>query len=268
MNDRVSILHLGEGESRQAWKEALAGRPWDRGTLIKRDGRRAVHRAGVNGLKVSLKSRPLERSRFRFRLTEYARATRAARLIGKHEDVATPPVLFHGAVDDLEILVHPWIEGPTLLDRMCASDSEERGAWLRHGASRVTMMLFRGIVNRDMKPSNIVVPSGDETSMTMIDVGGVRRFELLRGDRWPRWAARMLTALVFEPRGVGLHIPDEQVLSCVPVMVECGFSGFVDARRRGQRRRLLASTNQEVQRLLGSHGDAKPKINPLEPPRP
>ncbi len=272
MGDRVTILHLGEGEDRTAWKRALADRPWERGAIIKKDSDREVWRANVLGSNVSVKVRPAERLRAWLRKTDFARSVRAARwLISKRFE--TPAVLSHGIVGRAEVLVNEWVEGPTLLRLLADAKDEADRADLLGIAGRYIGRLWRaGLVNRDHKPSNLVFRSRSLEHPHLLDVGGLRKRtddesikDALAHRGEFRMIARMCAAQVIEPRGVGIEIGDDHVRHVVDAVFRVEQTGSSIPQTYPN---LAKETLREVLAIIEKHGDATPKINPLDPPAP
>ena len=261
MLDRVSILHLGEGESRRAWRSALAERVWEGGTPIKRDNGRAVWKASMLGSTVSVKCRPAERLRVLLRLTDSARAVRAAKLL-RRAGIETPRVFVHARVGPTEVLVNEWLEGPTLLERILKADTAERIALCRTAGALVGTMLEHTLLNRDCKPSNIIVTAADAEHLALVDIGGVRRPIMLTAGGYMDIASRMLAALFIEPRGLGCEPEDV----AIDVAVEAAALNAVGVGTGATRREFCERVSGLVRQRIESHGDATPKVNPLEPP--
>ncbi|MEO0631964.1 MAG: hypothetical protein AAFY46_14755 [Planctomycetota bacterium] len=272
MSDRVTILHLGEGESRQAWKEALADRPWESGTLIKKDGEREVWQARVLGSVVSMKVRPAERIRAWLGTTDFARSVRATGWL-LHKGFETPAVLARGVVGRHELLINEWVDGPTLLRLLADAGDVARRRDLFEAAGRLIGRLWRsGLVNRDHKPSNLVLRSRSLDHPHLLDVGGIRKRsrddeikEALRYRGEYRMIARMCASQVIEPRGVGIDVSpgDIELLVSTVFRVETQSSAIPQTYPN-----LAREVLRDVNALIESHGDATPKINPLDPPRP
>lgn len=268
----MTILHLGEGESRQAWKEALAHRPWEQGTLIKRDGEREVWQASVLGSTVSIKVRPAERFRAWLGTTDFARSVRAAGWL-LHKGFETPALLARGVVGRHELLINEWVDGPTMLRLLADAGDVARRKELFEVAGRLIGRLWRsGLVNRDHKPSNLVFRSRSLDHPHLLDVGGIRKRsgddeikEALRYRGEYRMIARMCASQVIEPRGVGITVSpaDIELLVSSAFRVENEGSPIPQAYPN-----LVKEVLRDVNAMIETHGDATPKVNPLNPPAP
>lgn len=252
---RVRIWQLGLGEGRALWERELARGFWGEGELIKRDDRgREVRCSRVEGERVAVKIRPLpgfsDRLRFRLGLTDLGKAALgAAVLTGR--GLLTPRVRVLAMVRPdyvwHEVLVTPWAEGPTLLSAWATADLRTRLALARTSGDLIATLSRQGLFNRDAKPSNVILDDTD--GPVMVDVGGVR---LAGGDR-EHELARMVSALGFEPAGVGHAAGFREVFAGVRAALR---SSGVD--RQGRRRTLA-----ELRRLIAAHADPRPKDNPL-----
>ncbi|MEO1534070.1 MAG: hypothetical protein AAFS11_00725 [Planctomycetota bacterium] len=264
MSDRVTILHLGEGESRQAWKEALADRPWESGTLIKKDGEREVRRASMLDSNVAVKIRPAERLRTALIGNEHTKHVTAARLLARTR-VQTAAVRCVARVAKQSVLVTGWLEGRTLLECLADSSEVERGELFRQVGGIVGMQLGGELFNRDNKPSNVIVISGAEREMALVDIAGVRRVLTRTRRSAIRYVARMCSSLAIEPRGLGIAVSevDLEAAAYAAVISYCSVF-FTDEQVADLCMRATALTLD----LVAAHGDATPKVNPLNPPTP
>lgn len=255
MGRDVRIWHLGVGEGRALWERELSREFWTGGEIVKRDERgREVWLASVESERVAVKVRPLEsaieRLRFRLGLTDLGKAALGAAVLSAR-GLLTPRVRVLGLVRHegawREVLVSPWAEGPTLLAAWANADAPGRRALARLAGDVVGGLAGLGLFNRDAKPSNVVLDDTD--GPVMVDVGGVR---LSGGDRALE-LARMVSALGFEPTGVG-HAPafGEVVVGARAALRGSG----VD--RRGRQRVV-----SELRKLIAAHGDPRPKDDPL-----
>lgn len=261
MPGRVAILHLGEEESRSVWVSALTDEPWLGGTAIKRDGDRSVWKAEVLGSTVSVKTRPASLIRARLGLTDAGRAVRATRLLIR-AGVETPRVFARALVGPSEVLVTEWLEGPTLLDRIIRSETAERIELYRAAGSMVGRLLEQSLLNRDGKPSNIIMTAADASHLALVDIGGVRRPFMLTAAGFMEIAARMIAALFIEPKGLGRE--PEGV--AIDIAVEAAALSAVGVGTGATRRQFCERVWAIVRQRIEDHGDATPRVNPLDPP--
>ncbi|MEM1071585.1 MAG: hypothetical protein AAGH71_02010 [Planctomycetota bacterium] len=255
------MLTVGEGESRSAWAAALADRPWESGTLVKQDGARAVWRATVLGSSVSVKVRPVSRLRVALGSTDFGRSVRAAKQL-ERIGIETAPVFAHAVVGGEQVLVNAWLEGPTLLEIFAEGPGEARTDLVRAVGTLIGTQLRHALFNRDHKPSNLIVTDRATRSLAMVDVGGVRRIGFATSTTWYRLAARMGASICLEPSGVGYGLSEEEMRVLVDAVVIEAATVWSGANAASMRE----GVRRELDRILASHGDPTPRINPLEPP--
>lgn len=258
------MLHVGGGERRLAWAEALADRPWERGHLIKRDSERTVWRASALGSAVSVKIRPargLRRARVLLGRTDLGRSVRGADLL-TGSGVGCARVFAHALVGADETLVTEWLEGPTLLERLAAGDGAERAALLSRTGELIGRQLRSGLLNRDHKPSNVIVTSADGTALGLVDVGGVRAV-LGSASSAVRDGGRMCASVAIEPMGVGCPLSETELDALIHAACVSACAGVVSVSPEYLRPRM----SRRARRLIETHGDATPRVNPLDRPR-
>lgn len=143
----------------------------------------------------------------------------------------------------VEVLVMEFLPGETVIERVAQGgmDSRREHALVRALASLVASMHARGVGNRDMKPSNLILLEGDET-IAVIDADGV--------DRRPRPIPRTCRVLMAEFLGVGV-MPRRTL--------RMRFLCALLPRSREARRRIW----REAEALLRRHGDPTPRVRPL-----
>lgn len=263
MPDRATILHLGEGERRQAWKEALADRPWESGTLVKGDGERAVWRANVLGSTVAVKVRPAEPLRTLVAGNEFTRHLAAARLLGR-AGIQTASVFCLGRAGGDDVLVTEWLEGSTLLEAVARVSRDERAALLRSAGALIGRQLAAGLFNRDHKPSNVIVVSETGHDLALIDIAGVRRPAFATSSTFVTLGARMCASILIEPRGVGVAIEAEDLSIVVAEVVIGATTVWAGITASDLRRKML----ERASAIIAAHGDPAPKVNPLDQPAP
>lgn len=194
------------------------------------------------------------------RLTRSSRAWRywsGARWLREHGFLAPRPMAIlrgRGHQGPVEVFILAPIRGTSLIEILAG-----RGLLGRPLACRAQHALARelggqalalaslGRVNRDHKPSNLIVSRADAwgAEVGIIDCVAIRRAP-------PAAAlARMLACLVIEPTGLGC--PPRRALRARGLLAACP--------DRAQRRTLL----REVERLVTDHGDPVPRDNPLAP---
>ena len=259
----VRTVWVGEGEDAGAWSRAIGAFSGD---LVKRDRKREVWRGKLLGTPVAVKVQ---------RFDGWWRGLRCASGIGPFDEereraggrllsaagIESAPILAcvraRAGGARVSVSVSEWLDGRTLLEAMAEeTDARSRQA---HGfeAGRVLGVLLKsGLLNRDHKPSNqiVVSPSGSGVRFALIDVGGVR----LSTERESS-AARMLSAMVLEPAGVGCPPGARDAAACLRGV--CSALGHDGSAGRALRRELVRRVRDTVAR----HGDPTPRINPLSP---
>jgi tRNA A-37 threonylcarbamoyl transferase component Bud32 len=256
---RVRVLWAGREELASAWREALADRPWVRGERIKMDGDRGVWRTSALGSVVCVKVRPargLRRARAGLGLTDLGRSVRGAHLLAR-AGVGCARVFAHALVGADEVLVTEWLEGPTLLERLASGDEVGRASMLDRAGDLIGHQLRAGLFNRDHKPSNVIVTSADG-SLGLVDVGGVRR-TMRSGSGMVVCGARMCASVAIEPMGVGYGLSEAELDLVVASAAAAACSGVVSVSPGYLRPRMA----RLVRRLIETHGDATPRVDPL-----
>lgn len=274
MFGRVEILRCTSGEKSRAWRDALAGLTEAR--LIKQEQtpRRvaAVYRATLLGSQVAIKvAAPLgvrgTLCKLGLALTRARRAWNGAQIlraagIETAEPFALAVARWQHPSDPsrtlwAELVAMEWLDGRTLLETMARSSAAERCRVAR-ALGRLTSRLTASMVlNRDHKPSNIVVltPEGNaDPTLALIDTDGIRTGVLA-----DRASVRMLRDLVLEPIGVGVPPTTRDVVCLFQGLREGGFWADNEGAVRLFRRQLARSVVEAVE----EHGDPTPKVNPL-----
>ena len=265
-------IRAASGQDAHAWAEALAAGVWQgQGAMLKQEGERLVVAAMVLGQRVVIKQWP--RRSFKRRLqgllgrTPALRHWRGAALLAEAGVAsATPLAVVRG--EGYEWLVMEAVAGESLLE--CLADESlgvrERHAIARSAGRLVAGLTTRGVFNRDMKPSNILITGiGDrEADLVVIDCGGVRRQRRSRG------RYRMLASLLIEPVGVGVSLPSTLIMRGLTAYCDAWLESILGRavdRRRPQDRRVRAhvrlATMNRVALAFANHGDLRPLINPL-----
>lgn len=157
--------------------------------------------------------------------------------------------------EPVECLIMQFLPGESVLEHMAMLDLPARRQ--HQVASAVARLACRlaheGRVNRDAKPSNLIVTSLHETGahLAVIDCADLRPCR--RDDEGA--VARMLASAVLEPLGVGC-------LSRSPVLlraVRTAGEALEPASARACAKRLWRRVEQAVR----THGDPTPAHNPL-----
>lgn len=162
-----------------------------------------------------------------------------------------------GAGAPWTLLISERVEGSTLLRTMADArlGGRARGRLARASGALVAELANGGLMNRDLKPSNVLVREGDG-ALVLIDLAGV----VVLGQRVARERALvpMLASLVIEPSGCEVEIRRTDraraVWACAAAM-----DSVLPADRRGERRRLWRLVEARVR----AHGDPTPKNDPL-----
>jgi hypothetical protein len=114
---------------------------------------------------------------------ERERGHREAALLAGLRHPAIVRYVAHGETPDRQLfLAMEWIDGPSLAERLDAGaltvvDSVEIAAQL---STALAVMHERGIVHRDVKPSNVMLRGGHAGEATLLDLGIARRAATLR----------------------------------------------------------------------------------------
>lgn len=120
-------------------------------------------------------------------LTGSADAERFAREAALLAQVSHPGIvryLAHGITpEDRQYLVMEWIDGETLRDRLSRQGLtiHESVLMARRVAEALDEMHRRGIIHRDVKPSNLIFPEGVVDRVKLLDFGIARRSDDLIG---------------------------------------------------------------------------------------
>lgn len=257
----------GFGHAPGEWQAALhAAAELGAIEAMKLGGRASVYRAQLalprrpTPLRVVVKlaplAKPIDALRRAFFFTPARRAWRQARWMHAHRvPVAEPLALLMAhppGERPAELLITAFIPGPSLLDAFAGLAPVPDDAAARIGRSIATL-LRHGRMNRDLKPSNIMLPPGGPP--TLIDTGSLAWSGPSSGPgSGRRAAASMLADLIIEPTGVGLPAPWP--------FAEAVARAILDAtgQRTAQRAAALVDT---ARRVVQRHGDPTPRHNPL-----
>ncbi|HED54553.1 MAG TPA: hypothetical protein ENJ00_10195 [Phycisphaerales bacterium] len=251
MTQRARIISIAPDADPTVWRQALADCFWTTGAIIKEDDhRRQVWRVSHSGQDFAVKVRPivgiLGRCRVRFGNTDFTRARRAADLLAGAGFITPAPVI-HAEVDGFEILVTPWVEAPTVLQRWTSAGPKDRPMLARAVGELVGRLSRKGLFNRDAKPSNLLWLDPD---IALLDIGGVRRCEPASTIH----LARMISALGFEPVGTG-HAPNAgEIVIAVRAAID-------SAGARPCRCAII----ERLRIIIQTHGDPTPRHDPLAP---
>lgn len=274
--ERVKVKRLAEGEDAGAWKRALEDVAWMAGAKVLKDepGSSWVRRAELNGRDVVVKCRLLNTVSRQVKAVggwgQGERQWRAARLLEERGILASRPlVLMHARVEGCraEILVVEHLAGRTVLELLWngrghgsigASEQHAIAAAVGEG---VASLLAVNLWNRDHKPSNLIVlehePNGPKVAM--IDLVGIRR-NMSPGVDDDLLAAQMLFSLLVEAAGCGCPPRRALAVRCLKACLEAlEWSSPV----RRDRHLVMQGLIQQIQDLIGEHGDPRPKVNPL-----
>ncbi len=260
----MTILHLGEGEDRKAWKRALAERPWESGELVKRDGERAVWRANMLGSTVAVKVRPARPWWGRLVPSDLARHIAGERHL-RRARIPTPVNHCLARLGRTEVLASEWLDGPTVLACLAEARDDFRDALLVECGRMIGLLTAKGLFNRDCKPSNLIVLKSEGPIIAMIDVGGARRERWMNQEQVCVGCARMLGALVHEPGGVGAPLESTEIATLVASASHAIGQSWGWTESRSNTELMLEN---HLYRLIEAHGDATPRVNPLDPPSP
>jgi hypothetical protein len=100
--------------------------------------------------------------------TDMAAFRREAQLIARLEHPHILPVYDFGQVDGVPYLVMRYLEGGSLADRLRAEAVPLEAAvrWLRQVADALDFAHHRGVVHKDVKPSNVLLDSAGQAYLT------------------------------------------------------------------------------------------------------
>jgi serine/threonine protein kinase/tetratricopeptide (TPR) repeat protein len=142
--------------------------------------------AGAGGMGVVFRARDVESSdvvalkvmRDRHSEIEVARFAREARLLAESKDAAVVRYIAHGVdASGAPWLAMEWLDGSTLTEVLAARGSltiEEVISLGRRVAAALGAIHARGIVHRDVKPSNLFLVGGRLESVRLLDFGIAR----------------------------------------------------------------------------------------------
>jgi len=223
-------------------------------SVIKADGRTSV----AAGYPVVVKTLALDRIRDRLgsivwstRLWRQARGAQRVQACGVASACVHALVRGRDATGQrVEALILERVQGPTLLRAAAERTLEPRSANLlldRVGRD-VAALATSGLYNRDHKPSNLIVSSDERGHPipVLIDTADIRR----RTNEAPM--DRMLAKLMIEAIGTGVEVTEREQVRVARA-----------AHRGSSQPRTLRELIDSVRAMIESHGDPKPKDNPL-----
>ncbi len=191
----------------------------------------------------------LERRR-RFGPSRLARQWRGAELAVANGVPASVPVALLRGRDDrgqrIEALVLPYVDGRSALEEIARPSSRAARRRTLVALGELTgRLVAAGLLNRDHKPSNIVIAAGG--GPVLVDTMGIR--PLRRGETHAA-TVRMLANLLVECLGVGAR-PSRA--DCLRALLAAEPEGAGAWKRRWH----------ELRRRVESHGDPTPRTDPL-----
>lgn len=224
-------------------------------TCLKPGESRSVWKVVTSTEIVTLKCRretPVARLRYLCRVSPLHREIRGSKLLS-HAGIRTPVPLALYRGNGVQCLALRHVTGRTLLE--CMADTtlsrSQRRAIATAVGSQLRHMGEQGVMNRDHKPSNIIIDEHvhGEPLVTVIDPAGVFRSPV-RSWGMPQ----MLASLAIEPTGCGTPPTRRDV---VTVLREAVTKDGPEARKRV--RDLLGAARD----IVMQHGDPTPAVNPL-----
>ena len=220
-------------------------------------------------LKLMLMRGWVARTRCWLGITRHHRKWRGAELLQTARIPTSKPVAMgtihaldkEGNLTRGQWLVLAYLQGPTLLDVFRDAQRlphkhrlKRQGVLATKAGESVRSLVRAGLMNRDHKPSNLIVLRSDPrnvyVSLGIIDTVGIRR---IPGGNWRHSAtARMLASLIIEAIGCGVY-PNLRSRHIAVRAATGAWEPWLSIRRvwRG------------VRRIVESHGDPTPKVNPL-----
>lgn len=274
--ERVRVRRVAEGEDAGAWKRALEDASVVAGGQVLKDepGSGWVRWVHVSGRDIVVKCRLLNtagrRAKAAVGLGHGDKQWRGAERLRRAEIACGRPLLLARAWCEgrpVELLVLEHVRGRSLLDVL---DDVRAGSGppvgVQHAIARATgrmvaALVRAGVWNRDNKPSNLIVTGeGERVEVVLIDLVGIKPIAL-RGMDDDLIVAEMLASLLIEPTGCGCRPRSGLRMAVLRAALDAlGWSGEDRARRRAAARSLI----DEVESILLSHGDPRPKVNPRQ----
>lgn len=258
--NRVAVVKTRDKRSAEL-AAACSARAWlDQATVLKQDMKAWVlsgeSSVGPVVVKSMLLDQPADLLKRALGVTRLMRQWRGGELLARHGfAVARSLALWRGRdaqgrlVESLAMERH---SGKTVLQYLAERDlpSVAEFALARALGSQAARLARAGLVNRDHKPSNLLVQPGDGnqgTVVVVLDTVAIRRAR-------PRAAlVHMLFELIVEPVGCRVKAPLGLRLALVRAAV----------KEFGWPRSEVPRLWSDVRARLAAHGDPTPKINPL-----
>ncbi|HBS29294.1 MAG TPA: hypothetical protein DEB06_07550 [Phycisphaerales bacterium] len=228
------------------------------------------------------------------RTSRHWRQWRGAALLERRGfDAQQPLVLFRargaGSGSPVEVLVLQFVPGRTALEHIARPEHPRQSAGVARAVARFTRRLAdQWLLNRDHKPSNIVMVPGPqgEWRPTLIDTVGVRSaigspLAALAGgvpamlrpgkDRRAHEAllCRMLATLLIEPIGIGHPVRPTDCMRALLASLDgplFGSGAAFQSLPRIARRAVVRARWARVTSIIARHADPTPRDDPL--PRP
>ncbi|MBP6629856.1 MAG: protein kinase [Kofleriaceae bacterium] len=153
------------------------------------------------------------------------RFAREARVLGELQHPAIVPYVDHGETAAGErYLAMAWLDGEDLRRRISRGPMpvEAAGATIRRIAEALAAAHERGVVHRDVKPSNVYLPAGDGARATLVDFGVAHLIGA--GGGLTRTGALVGTPAYMSPeqaRGDGTLTSASDVFALGAVLYEC-----------------------------------------------
>lgn len=264
LDNSLSVIRASDGEGRAIALHCSKPDWRERAAVLKREERAWVLAGDSPAGPVVVKSMTQGRMKgFLGRLfgqTRLMRQWRGAQLLRKHGFVVAMPIVLWQERDArrgiIESLAMPRLRGVTVLDALAEGSAGSKAMEIARAAGAMVGRLARlGLLNRDHKPSNLLVLDGDRPGETppiaILDTVGIRRCD--RDEA----LERMLFSLIVEPIGCGIRVPIALRVTAVRAALAGTGLPAEDLRR----------VWNAVQRRFDAHGDPTPRINPLAPPR-
>jgi len=260
---RIVRLAPGAGDA-VAWRNAIAS--YTPQSELKADGASRVWRAEMLGQAVIVKhiSHPTlwGRAKILIGASRAARQWRGAEKLARAGIPAASPLALARDSDALsEWLVLKFVPGRTLIDTL---DHPPPSVKAQHAlaaavGAQVGAIVNAGVYNRDHKPSNLIVPSGDgPVNITVLDTVAIRRCP----PGSIRRAAQMLASLHIEP--TGLKCAARRALRARSV-IEASRTIIAKtgvATRRSTIRAVVRLLWEAASEAVASHGEPRPRVDP------
>lgn len=272
--DRVKIQRIAAGEARDRaqWLDALTRLDERSFKELKRDGATVVLRGRMVGQEVVVKRWELRtigaRLKSVWRASKAFRHVRGAERLSRAGVPVARPLVLATRGRTAEVLVMEALPGVSVLHHLARKDLSVKAehALARTLGAQIALMTLRGVYNRDHKPSNLIVTDASDAAVevAVIDTVDIRTAKKMKG------CYRMLASLLIEPMGCGVAPRATLIARVLRSFCESWLTAVLSRALdmseeidRAAMRQIERATAERVGRLIDSHGDMTPAVNPL-----